>query len=160
MTVPRSGTIHSLQLSGGGVPKRAVRTARIEPGGLAGDVQRDLRVHGGPDRAVCLFSLERLQALVAEGHPITPGSTGENVTLAGLPWDEVVPGARLRLGAEVLLEVTKYCAPCRHIRASFLEERFERMSQQSHPGWSRVYARVLAAGEVAPGDVATLAPAD
>ena len=53
---------------------------------LERDRQRNPRIHGGLERAICLFSLEVIEALQAEGHPIVPGSTGENVTLAGLNW--------------------------------------------------------------------------
>ena len=83
--------------------------------GVAGDRQENTEVHGGPERAVSFFSLERILALHAEGHPIFPGSVGENVTISGLDWEQVLPGTRLRLGAEVLVELTKYTTPCNKI---------------------------------------------
>lgn len=139
----------------GGVPKTAVPAARFTRDQVEGDRQRDLRFHGGPERAVCLFSQERIDALRAEGHPIAAGSTGENLTLRGLHWDEVTPGRRLRVGG-ALLEVASYTAPCKTIRASFTDGAFTRISQKLHPGWSRVYARVLEEGEVRHGDPAVL----
>jgi MOSC domain-containing protein YiiM len=135
----------------GGVPKHRVPSARLTPDGVEGDRQRYLDIHGGPHRAVSLFSLERIQALAAEGHPIAPGTTGENLTLAGLDWEGLVPGVRLRVGA-VLLELTNYTVPCKTIRASFAQSDFTRISQKLHPGWSRLYARVLEAGTVREGD--------
>jgi len=127
--------------------------------GLAGDVQRDRKYHGGPERAICLFSLERITALAHEGHHIAPGATGENITVSGIDWDLVVPGARLEIG-EILLEIASYTKPCKTIRHVFAEEKFTRMSQKLHPGWSRVYARVLRSGRVTTGDQVTLtAPA-
>jgi MOSC domain-containing protein YiiM len=81
-----SSRIVQISLSPGGVPKRAVPSARVTTLGLEGDVQRDREHHGGPERAFCLFSQERIRALQAEGHPVTPGSIGENVTLEGLDW--------------------------------------------------------------------------
>ena len=86
----------------GGVPKFAVPNAEITTEGVVGDKQRDRRFHGGPERAVCLYSLEVIQSLQAEGHPIAPGTTGENLTISGLDWNFVVPGVRLQIG-EVLL---------------------------------------------------------
>jgi MOSC domain-containing protein YiiM len=133
-----------------------VDRVRILSGGLEGDWQRNRKHHGGPARAVCLFSLERIEALQAEGHPITPGATGENVTIAGLDWSRVVPGARLRLGAVCELEVSSFTEPCRTIRHAFLRGDSDRIDQDRHPGWSRVYARVLTEGEVATGDAVTL----
>ena len=105
------------------------------------------------------FSRLRPAALRAEGHPISPGTAGENVTLSGIDWDEVVPGARLRLGP-VLLEVTAFAWPCKTIRGSFLRGDSKRISQRIHPGWSRVYARVLAEGTLRVGDVAELVQGD
>jgi hypothetical protein len=52
------------------------------------------------------------QALQAEGHPITPGSIGENLTIEGIDWNAVRPGAYLRLGEDVVAQVTRYTAPC------------------------------------------------
>lgn len=146
------GRVHQVSVNpAGGVPKRAVSAARLHPGGVEGDRQRNLRFHGGPDRAVCLFSLERIEQLCAEGHPISPGSTGENLTLAGIDWAQLLPGVRLRVG-EAVLEAVSFAAPCKTIRQSFAEDDFTRLSQKLHPGWSRVYARVLEAGVVRPGD--------
>ena len=77
---------------------------------------------------------------------------GKNVTVAGLPWERVRPGARLALGDEVVLEVTSYTAPCKNIIPSFRDGDFTRISQKLHPGESRVYARVLRPGLVRAGD--------
>jgi MOSC domain-containing protein YiiM len=150
-----TGVVVSLNVSNGGVPKRAVTEVSITRGGVVGDRQRDLRHHGGPDRAVSIFSLERINALHAEGHPIAPGTAGENVTLSGLDWDRVVPGSRLRLG-DVELEVTAFAAPCQTIRGSFADEAFVRISPKVHPGWSRVYAKVLREGTLRIGDGAVM----
>ncbi len=147
-----TGRLHSIQVSDGGVPKRPVASCAVRHGGLDGDRQRDLEVHGGPERAVSLYSLEAIEALRAEGHPIAPGTTGENLTLSGLDWPALAPGARLRVG-EAELEVTSYAAPCNNINASFSDARSVRVSQKVHPGWSRLYARVLVEGVVRVGDV-------
>ena len=148
-------TVHSLNVSPGGVPKRPVVAATLTGCGLAGDRQRNLKYHGGPDRALCLWAVELIEALRREGHPVAVGSTGENVTTAGIPWALVVPGARLQLGP-ALVEITDYTRPCRTISGSFLGGRTGRISQRTHPGWSRVYARVVTGGEVRVGDPARL----
>ena len=83
--------IVQINLSAGGVPKHPVSSIRVTVMGLEGDAHRDRRRHGGPDRALCLFSHECIRTLQAEGHPITPGSIGENLTVAGIDWNEVVP---------------------------------------------------------------------
>ena len=118
---------------------------------VEGDDQNNKETHGGPDRAVLVFSTEVIDALKAEGHPIFPGSTGENLTVTGLQWDLIVPGTLLRIGS-VLLEVTKFAPPCKKIRESFVDGYFNRISPPLFPGWSRACARVLTPGSVRLGD--------
>src|SRR5216117_2153976 len=153
---PTHPYVHQINVSNGGVPKHPVPEARITVDGVAGDRQRSPKIHGGPDRAVCLFSLEVIEALRAEGHSIAPGSSGENLTLAGLDWARLKPGDRLRIGPDVRLEVTSYTVPCSQQTQWFKDGNFTRISQKKHPGWSRLYARVLAEGLVRPGDTVTV----
>ncbi len=146
------GRIFQLNVSPGGVPKVAVREAALTAEGLEGDRQRDRRFHGGPQRALCLYALERVLELQAEGHPIYPGSVGENVTVVGLDWSRLKPGARLALGDGALVEISSYTAPCKKIAASFREGDFKRISQKLRPGHSRLYARILRPGRLGVGD--------
>ncbi len=151
------GVIVSINVSPGGVPKLPVDAAQVAASGVAGDRQRNLEFHGGVDRAVCLYAMERIEALQAAGHPIAPGTTGENLTLRGIDWDRVVPGAVLRTGS-VVMEVTAYASPCRSIRPSFADADSNHVAQKKHPGWSRVYARVREGGMVRVGDGVSLEP--
>lgn len=151
------GRISQVNVSPGGVPKLPIPVAVVGPLGIAGDAHRGSG-HGGPERALCLFSQEVIERLQAEGHPIAPGTCGENVTIAGLDWPRVVPGARLHLGDEVLVEVTRYTTPCVNIVASFVDGAFARILQDRHPGESRVYTRVLRGGTLRPGDRVELVP--
>jgi MOSC domain-containing protein YiiM len=149
------GRVVGLQRSAGGVPKLPVAEASVSAAGMEGDRQRKRFIHGGPTRALCLYSRERIDALAAEGHPVVPGSLGENVTIAGLPWEDVTPGSRLTLG-EVEVEVTSYTAPCRTIAGAFSDGEFTRIGQKRRPGWSRVYVRVVRPGRIVLGDPAVL----
>lgn len=143
----------------GGVPKHAVQSAVLGFNGVSGDKQREKRFHGGPQRAVCLFSLERLRALQSEGHPIQPGTTGENLLLRGLDWDEIVPGVQLQIGAATV-EITDYTKPCFKIAASFSDGDWKRMWQKRHAGWSRLYAKIIREGEVRAGDAVQVLAAE
>src|SRR6476660_7043315 len=140
----RTGVIRSINLSGGGVPKKSVSDAKVSRSGLIGDAHNDTEGHGGPERAVCVYSMELIGLLQREGHPIDVGTAGENLTIEGINWDLMVPGARIRCGDEVELEVASFTSPCKTIKASFIDGHFKRISQKVHPGWARVYARVLA----------------
>ena len=153
-------TVASINVSGGGVPKKAVNGAQVSVSGVVGDAQADTKHHGGPERAICVYSLERIYALQKEGHPIDIGTAGENLTVEGLDWNLVVPGVRLRVGDTVRLEVATFTKPCKTIKGSFIDGKFVRIAQKLHQGWSRVYARVLTEGEIRFGDsVEVLAPA-
>lgn len=153
----RQGRVFQINISNGGVPKAAVRQVHVTMLGLVGDRQRDTEHHGGSERAVTLYALEHILDLQAEGHPIYPGSIGENLTLVGLEWNKLAEGTRLRIGDEVLLELTRTAAPCSNISASFTDERIGRVSHKINPGWSRWCARVLQEGEIRVGDRAILA---
>jgi MOSC domain-containing protein YiiM len=144
--------IHQINVSQGGVPKRPMGGAEIGPLGVIGDRQSDTKHHGGPEQALCLFSLEVIERFREEGHPIEPGYAGENLTISGLDWEEMVPGSRWRVGPTLEIEITGYTSPCSKNAAWFIDGDFTRMTQSRHPGESRVYARVLVPGVIADGD--------
>jgi MOSC domain-containing protein YiiM len=138
-----SARIFQLARSSGGVPKHGVSSARVTELGLEGDEVKHTNIHGGPDRALCLYSLELIEKLQSEGHPIFPGSTGENVTIGGLDWSLLHTGTRLRLGDSVLVELTKTADPCKTIKASFAGGTFSRLRVDGEMRW---YCKVLQAG--------------
>lgn len=150
------GRLESINISNGGVPKTSVFEGLITEQGVAGDAQRDLRHHGGPDRAVVLFSLELIRALQQEGHPIATGTTGENLTVSGIEWTLLTPGTQVQVGP-VRLRITDYAAPCSKIAASFADHDVQRIWQTPCPGWSRLCARVVCGGMVQPGDSVEIA---
>jgi MOSC domain-containing protein YiiM len=152
------GRLEAINTSRGGVPKTPLFEALVTETGLDGDRQR-FRYHGGPDRAVVVYSLDVIRALQQEGHPIDVGSLGENLTVSGVEWSAVVPGVELRVGPVRLL-VTSYTSPCENVRPFFLDGAFERVSQKRHPNWSRVCARVLEGGLVQIGDPVAIATAN
>ena len=154
----RRGRVDSLNVSAGGVPKLPIRSARLTELGLEGDRHRK-PMHGGPTAALCLFSLEVIEALRAEGHPIYPGAVGENVTVAGLDWSRVKPGDRLRLGP-TLVEITRYTTPCVSIQSAFKDGEFGRILATRHPGEARAYARVVEPGQLTVGDPVELIEAE
>lgn len=154
--LPATTTGHVVQLnrSSGGVPKVAVPAVDVSWRGVAGDVQRARQHHGRPWQALCIWSLEVIEALNAQGHHLVPGATGENVTVAGLPWAEVRAGVRLALGS-VLCEVSSYTEPCSKNARWFAGGDFRVMHASRGPV-SRVYATVLEPGRIETGDPAIL----
>jgi MOSC domain-containing protein YiiM len=134
------------------VPKLAIDVAVVTKNGIVGDDHADRKHHGGPDRALCLYSLEVIDRMRAEGHDMAPGHVGDNLTVAGIDWSTVVPGKRYRVGDAVEIEITSYTSPCDTNARWFVGGDFTRMLQTRHPGESRVYARVLREGTVRTGD--------
>ena len=151
-----SAVVHSVNAaSGGGVPKSPVASARLHYGGVEGDKHNDLRYHGGPQRAVCLYSFEKISGLQAEGHPIDVGTTGENLTIEGLDWEALEIGMEISVG-EALIKLTNLAPPCNTIIDSFSDKRSNRIFEEKYPGWSRWYAKVLTEGIVEAGDIVTI----
>ncbi len=115
--------------------------------GLVGDEQGDLRVHGGPDKAVHHYPSEHCAAWRAElgPHPLldTPAAFGENLHSSGLTEADVCLGDRFRVG-DALLEVSQARQPCWK-----LNERFGRpdmAAQVQRTGRTGWYYRVLEEG--------------
>ena len=111
-------SIHSINLSNGGVPKLPVNEAEVTSNGVVGESQKDLKYHGGVERAICMYSLELIDVLNSEGHKIYPGSTGENLTIKGLDWTELKSGLKFLIG-DAIIKLTKEATPCNTI-SSFL----------------------------------------
>ena len=117
--------------------------------GLAGDAQADLRVHGGPDKAVYLYPSEHYtpwrRELPEHAAMLLPGAFGENLTTLGLNEDTICIGDVLRAGS-ALLQVTQPREPCFKLALRFADPRLPRaLLRTGRSGW---YARVLEAGAV------------
>ena len=97
------------------------------------------------------ISKKKIEALKKEGHPISPGSTGENLTIEGIDWSLMTSGATLSVG-EAKIELTWPAPPCKTIKDSFTDGQFIRISEKKNPGFSRWYARVLKEGLVCKND--------
>ncbi len=133
-----------------GHDKRPVEGALVTPAGLTGDAVVDTRHHGGADQALYCYAAEDLAWWAAElGGAPPPGRFGENLTVSSFGGDPCI-GDQLLVGDDVVIELTGPRIPC----ATFA-------ARMGDPGWVRrfrdarrpgCYARVLAGGEVRPGD--------
>ena len=130
----------------GGVPKPSVDSIDVRLNGVFGERIRDTKHHGGPKRAVCILSNQTLEFLQNEGHPISGGSTGENL-LIDVDEEFLRPGVRLKF-ANVELEITSPAPPCRTIQASFTNGDFKQLSHKLNPQRTRWYAKVIQEGMI------------
>src|SRR6476660_1716778 len=154
------GRVLQVNVSPGGVPKNPVDRAWVREQGLDGDAHEHRYVHGGPHRAVSLLGIEAIERVQADGHPIEPGSVGENLTTTGIELSTLPIGTRLTIGsgAGPVLELSGAAGPCDVIKGSFLHGKSGRISILTHPSDSRMYARVLVEGEVCTDDPITVSP--
>ena len=130
--------------SNGGVPKHPVSSADVDKLGLVSDKQNNRKHHGGVNKAVCVLDNNLLVKLRNEGHPIYPGSTGENLLLEGF---DLNIGKVIDLG-DVILEVVSAATPCYKIADSFTDGYFDRMSDKKYPKDTRWYCKVLQPGKI------------
>src|SRR5207248_7946454 len=110
-----TGTLAQLNVSQGGMPKLPVRAAQVTSHGVEGDYQRSKKYHGGPNRAVCIFSEELYDWLREQKIDLKNGSVGENFTTRGLDLNKLNKGDRLKVG-ECVIEITDVRIPCRNLK--------------------------------------------
>jgi MOSC domain-containing protein YiiM len=118
--------------------------------GLAGDVQADRKVHGGPDKAVYAYAREDLDWWEEQlERPLENGTMGENLTLRGIDASGALVGERWRVGT-ALLEVTSPRIPCWKLGVKMDDPRFlKTFAAALRPG---SYLRVIEEGELGAGD--------
>jgi MOSC domain-containing protein YiiM len=133
-----------------GLPKKPIDTASIGWKGIDGDVQSSRVHHGRPWQALCVWSIDALDALRAQGHPIAPGFAGDNITVSGIPADAFRPGAHFRIGT-VRGFFSAYTIPCSQNNAWFQNNNIMAMSHTKGPH-SRIYAMVTRTGDIRVGD--------
>ena len=117
--------------------------------GLHNDAQGDLRLNGGPEKAVHHYPQEHYAAwkteLGAHTRLAAPAAFGENLYSQGMTETTVCLGDQWRVG-DALLEVTQARQPCWKLNERFALPDMARRVQQTHrTGW---YYRVLEEGDV------------
>jgi ferredoxin-NADP reductase/MOSC domain-containing protein YiiM/ferredoxin len=128
---------------------RMVRRINID-----GDDQADRAAHGGEHRAVFVYQIDsyRYWEEQLDRHDFAYGQFGENLTVEGLPDDQVCIGDRYRIGGAIL-EVTQPRVTCFRVGIRMAEPRMPALLVAHHrPGF---YCRVLQEGIVESGDEIT-----
>jgi len=118
---------------------------------IDGDGQADLAAHGGEHRAVYVYDRSGYEhwAEVLGRDDLAAGHFGENLTVEGMPDDEVCVGDRYAIG-NALFEVTQPRVTCFKIGLRLEEPRMPALLySHGRPGF---YLRVLEEGEVGAGD--------
>ena len=123
---------------------------RARPLGLDGDEHGDTENHGGLDQALYAYGREDLDWWAEQlGRELPDGAFGENLTTAGIDVSAALIGEVWAIGA-VVVQVTSPRIPCATFRAWTGERGWvKRFAAAGRPG---AYLRVLAEGEIGPGD--------
>ena len=124
---------------------------------LDGNAQADLKNHGGPDKAICCYSVEhyagwRMELALSEAE-FTYGAFGENFTLTGLTEDAVCLGDIYTVGT-AKVQLSQPRMPCWKVGRRW--ERPDLPGEMTATGRTGFYLRVLEEGEVGAGDMLTL----
>ena len=126
---------------------------------LDGDRQVDLKGHGGPYKAVCVYSIQQYEHWQKElgRDDFKHGQFGENFTVDGMPDDKTHVGDVFRVGS-TLVQVTQPRVPCYRLGIKMGSPEFpKRFLQSNRVGF---YMRVLQEGEVGAGDLIELVETD
>lgn len=126
---------------------------RVTTLGIGGDEQGDLRVHGGPDKAIHHYPMDHYALWRSDmgPHPLLerPGAFGENISTYGMTEELVCLGDRYRLGS-ALVEVSQSRQPCWKLSDRFgVPDMARRVQDTGRTGW---YYRVVEEGRVQQGD--------
>jgi len=114
-----------------------------------GDAVADTKNHGGPDKAVCVYSTDHYpyweQVL---GIPLPPAPFGENLSVSNLHEDDIRIGDIFQAGM-ALLEVSQPRQPCKTLLARYGREDLIKLMLST--GYTGFYFRVLEEGVVERG---------
>ncbi len=138
-----------------GIRKQPVREKTyLTATGFEGDGVGNKRVHGGHDKAVCVYCVDHYPHWEKlYGKPLAYGAFGENLSVTGLPETQVHIGDVFRIG-EAKVQCTQPRQPCRTL--SRFWDRPDLIQQVQSSGFSGYYLRVLEPGWVEPGTAVQL----
>lgn len=101
----------SINISMGGIPKLSIPSVYVSMAGLNGDGHNHEK-HRTPLQAVCLQDIEKLEEISREGFMLSPGRTGENLTVRNLDVNNLPLGTVLEFSGGLIIEITKIRKPC------------------------------------------------
>ncbi|MBI4467952.1 MAG: MOSC domain-containing protein [Acidobacteria bacterium] len=151
-----TGLTREIILDGSPVPTGIYKSPvqgriRMRTLNLDGDQQGDQVLHGGPEKAVCVYPAEHYEFWRGElpGMELPWGVFGENLTTEGLLEETIHLGDRLRVGsAEVV--VTQPRMPCHKLGFKFgMQAMVDRVLKSGRTGF---YLAVVKEGEIGSGD--------
>jgi MOSC domain-containing protein YiiM len=125
-----------------GTPKKDIGQAQAQVNwGLVGDAHAD-----DWHRQVSLLAIESINKMRALGLKVRPGSFAENLTTEGLDLLALPIGSRIRVGDDVILEITQHGKICHDKCAIYYAAGDCVMPREG------IFARVIQGGPIRAGD--------
>lgn len=119
--------------------KNNVRYARLEENyGIVGDAHSSSDTH----RQISLLAIESINKMRALGLNVNPGDFAENLTTEGINLKSLRVGTKLKIGNEIILEVTQIGKEC-HTRCTIYEQAGDCIMPKEG-----IFTRVIKEGEI------------
>ncbi len=130
--------------------KKGVKKTNVFSGKLIENFGLEYDAHAGDwHRQVSLLALESIARIQEKGLDVHPGDFAENITTLGIRLWDLPLGTRLRIGTDSLMEVTQIGKACHNRCAIFHQVGDCVMPREG------IFVRIIAEGEIKPGDFIT-----
>jgi cyclic pyranopterin phosphate synthase len=131
--------------------KKGEKKTNVDAARLIREHGVDQDAHAGDwHRQVSLLDMESVSRIRDKGLDVHPGNFAENITTRGIRLWKLPVGTRLRLGAEVLVEVTQIGKEC-HDRCAIFHQVGDCVMPREG-----IFAKVVEDGTIRPGDAITV----
>ena len=131
--------------------KKGEKKTNVAKARLIFDRGLDQDAHAGDwHRQVSLLDMQSIAKIRRKGLDVDPGNFAENITTQGIRLWELPIGTQMRLGSEVLMEVTQIGKECHNRCAIFHQVGDCVMPREG------IFAKVLQEGTIRPGDTITI----
>lgn len=132
-----------------GAHKHPVESITVTDDGADGDEQGNLKVHGGPDKALLLYNQSDYDGWSHDGYQFGPGNFFENITVEGIDTPDIHVADTLQIG-EVTAQVSQIRRPCTTLSYRWSMKELPILVQNT--GRSGFYVRILKPGVIRVGD--------
>jgi MOSC domain-containing protein YiiM len=109
-------------------------------------MENDAHAECGINRQVSLLSVDSIEKMKNMGLSVGPGDFAENLTVTGIELYTLIPGTKLVVGSDVVLEISQIGKACHTGCAIFKEVGKCIMPKEG------VFAKVVKGGEIRTGD--------
>lgn len=122
-----------------GIPKSNIPEANLI---LDFGIEGDAHASGGWHRQISILALESIDKMKEKLPKLTPGIFAENLTTIGIDWLQLKIGSQIRIGIDVILEITQIGKECHSKCAIFYKAGDCIMPKEG------IFAKVISGGKI------------